>query len=140
MIAPASTNSGMAINENLVVPSNMVVAAENRLSIPPLATMATVAITPMATAIGTLINTSNEQGEQHPEDDHRSPSRVSDSLTASSSRLVLLVMQSQGPVCASRQRSGRVASWQRVISVQPIGMIDWVKETEIQGRLTKVSP
>lgn len=58
MIAPARTKSGIAISGNLVAPSNITTAAESRLSGPDFATIATAAITPSATAIGTLISTS----------------------------------------------------------------------------------
>ena len=55
MIAPASTNIGMAMSENLVDPSYMSRATVTRLSVPSVATKPRIADTASATAIGTLM-------------------------------------------------------------------------------------
>ena len=58
MIAPASTNRGMAISGKLVAPVYMTMGTFGSCSIPPVCTMATSATTASETAMGTFSSTS----------------------------------------------------------------------------------
>ena len=66
MMAPANTNIGIAINENLVDPSYISSATVTRESVPSVITRPKIAATASETAIGTLININNSRTRKTP--------------------------------------------------------------------------